>query len=84
MNQCWCYQCNKYVIPTSDFHCPFCHEDYLEFEDDPNANVQMPPPPQQQQIPQIQMFQFGMPFNMGNFSPFQIFNNIFQNQNNFQ
>ncbi|KAK8834556.1 hypothetical protein M9Y10_011915 [Tritrichomonas musculus] len=89
MNQCWCYQCNRYVIPTSDFHCPICHEDYLEFEDDPNAIGQSTQTSQQQQervqIPQAQVFQFGFPVNMmGNFNPFQIFNNVFQGNNNFQ
>lgn len=88
MNQCWCYQCNKYVIPTSDFHCPFCHEDYLEFEDDPNPNTPISQPQQsnqqQQQMPQFQMFHLNFPFNMTNFDPFQIFNNIFQNRNDFQ
>ena len=98
MNQCWCYQCNKYVIPTSDFHCPICHEDYLEFEEDPNNEQELPlpqrPQPQQnfqQQVifqhqgPQMQVFQFGFPPNiLTNFNPFNIFNNIFQGHEQFQ
>lgn len=39
MTKCWCYQCNKRVIATDDLKCPYCHDDYIEIEEDQTLPV---------------------------------------------
>jgi hypothetical protein len=62
------------VTPASNFTCPTCHEDYLEYEDPP-----VPP------VPPVRNFiwRFGNPpVGFGTFNPLEIFNTFFaQGQN---
>jgi hypothetical protein len=41
-NWCWCYACNKHVLPTQDLNCPDCHEDYLEYDEPPADRFPFP------------------------------------------
>ena len=39
---CWCFKCNKRIKATREFTCPFCHEDYLEIEEDQSLPFESP------------------------------------------
>ena len=52
---CWCFKCNKRIKAIREFKCPFCHDDFIEIEEDQNL-------PFESEQAQTINFNFNSPF----------------------